>query len=107
KWYWWRLNGYGYFYGMLAGLAVSVPLFFIDISPLYAFPLMLLACLAACVMGSLFTEPDDIEVLKAFYLRTRPWGAWGPVHQACLAEHPELAKNNEFRRDAFNVVVGL
>lgn len=107
KWYWWRLNGYGYFYGMLAGLAASVPLFFIDMSPLYAFPLMLLACLTACVLGSLLTEPDDMAVLKAFYIRTRPWGAWGPVHRACLVDHPELVKNNEFRRDAFNVVVGL
>lgn len=107
KWYWWRLNGFGYFAGMLAGIFISIPLFFIDMSPIHAFPLMFAVCVAACVVGSLLTAPDDMEVLKEFYLRTRPWGFWQPVYEACLTDHPQLTRNNEFSRDAFNVVIGI
>ena len=24
KWYWWRFNGYGYFWGMVTGIAASL-----------------------------------------------------------------------------------
>lgn len=107
KWYWWRLNGYGYFYGMLAGILAAVPMLFVDLSPLTAFPFVLLACLAGCVLGSLLTPPEDMEVLKRFYLRTRPWGFWAPVHRELAGEYPRLEKNRDFARDALNVAVGL
>ena len=44
KWYWWRLNGYGYFWGMLVGItsAVISPLVAPDVQPLYVFPFILL-----------------------------------------------------------------
>jgi SSS family solute:Na+ symporter len=40
KWYWWRFNGYGYFWGMVTGFAIAFPLIFTDISPIHAFPFM-------------------------------------------------------------------
>ena len=46
KWYWWRFNGYGYFWGMVAGLASSVhrsSCIFPHLNSLEGFPL----CLAA------------------------------------------------------------
>ncbi len=107
KWYWWRFNGYGYFFGMLAGILAAIPMMFIDVSELYAFPLIFLACLVSSVAGSLLTPVDDMEVLKMFYLKTRPWGFWKPVYEALKTEHPELEQNKSFGRDAFNVAVGL
>jgi hypothetical protein len=74
---------------------------------IYAFPWLLLICVITCVVTSLVTAPSDMEVLKKFYLKVRPWGFWGPVHDACLAEHPELAKNTNFLRDMVNVAVGI
>ena len=41
-----------------------------------------------------------------FYRRVRPWGLWGPVREAVLAADPSFPVNRNFRRDAFNVVVG-
>ncbi|WP_428819998.1 sodium:solute symporter family protein [Microbulbifer sp. MCCC 1A16149] len=107
KWYWWRMNGFGYFYGMLAGLAAAIPLMFTDLSPLYAFPWLFALCVTASVAGSLLTKPDDMETLKAFYFKTRPWGFWKPVHRALQEERPELQANRDCVRDLINCGVGI
>jgi len=107
KWYWWRFNGYGYFWGMLTGFAIAFPLIFTDISPINAFPFMFIACIAACVIGSLMTKPDDMEVLKKFYIKVRPWGFWGPVLAEVQKQYPQVVSNKKFARDATNVVVGI
>jgi Na+/proline symporter len=116
KWYWWRLNGIGFFVGMLVGMVGALalprllgPLFpqiAADVFPLYSFPLLLLLSLAGCVIGTYLTPPDDMKVLKEFYRRVRPWGFWGPVRDAVLAEDPGFPVNRNFRRDALNVVIG-
>lgn len=119
KWYWWRMNGYGYFYGMLAGIAfalilglphaqlaaIGVPLWLLN--PLNAFPFFFLACIAAVVIGSLTTRPTDMSTLGKFYLRTRPWGFWKPVREALAAEGRTVSKNRDFGRDMVNVAVGI
>ena len=109
KWYWWRFNGYGYFWGMVAGIlaAMVLPYALPEWSALEAFPINFAFSLAACVVGSLLTKPDDMTVLKNFYLRTRPWGFWGPVHRALREDYPEVEKNKDFGRDMLNVIVGI
>jgi SSS family solute:Na+ symporter len=107
KWYWWRFNGFGYFFGMTTGLIAAVPLMFTDISPLHAFPFMFAACLLASILGSIFTEQDDMEVLKKFYIQTRPWGFWKPVLTEIQKEHPAVKPNLNFTRDMANVTVGV
>ena len=109
KWYWWRFNGYGYFWGMVAGIlaAMVLPYALPGWSALEAFPINFAFSLAACVAGSLLTKPDDMGVLKNFYLRTRPWGFWGPVHQALQEDYPAIEKNKDFGRDMLNVIVGI
>jgi hypothetical protein len=78
-----------------------------QITALNAFPAMFLLCVIACVAGSYATAPTEMSALKQFYQKTRPWGFWGPVHKALLADNPKIAKNTDFWRDAFNVVVGI
>jgi Na+/proline symporter len=123
KWYWWRFNGYGYFWGMLAGIAsalalpplvAKVPLvqhllaaYSINMDVSIVFPLVLAVSLAGCLMGTLLTKPEDDEVLKDFYRRIRPWGFWGPVYRKVLAEDPGFQRNKDFMRDMFNVAVGI
>lgn len=107
KWYWWRFTGMGYFAGMTAGILAAIPLMFTDISPLYAFPFMFALCLAACVITSLLGKPDDMEVLKEFYRKTRPWGFWKPVLKELQKDYPEISGNKEFKKDLTNVIVGL
>lgn len=107
KWYWWRFNGFGYFWGMVTGFAIAFPLIFTDISPIKAFPFMFVACALASVLGSIFTEPDDIAVLKKFYLKVRPWGFWAPVLAEVQKDYPSVSRNKNFSRDAINVVIGI
>ncbi|MEM9666190.1 MAG: sodium:solute symporter family protein [Bacteroidota bacterium] len=118
KWYWWRFNSYGYFWGMAAGILAAFivpaamdlvfePGAFGAAAPVYAFPAILGLSLAGCLAGSLLTPPDDEEVLKTFYLKTRPWGFWKPIHEKLLAEHPGLQANRDFKRDMVNVAIGI
>ncbi|HEX9652342.1 MAG TPA: sodium:solute symporter family protein [bacterium] len=109
KWYWWRFNGYGYFWGMVTGIAASLitPLV-APISPtIYQFPIILAASLAGCFIGTFATKPDDMEVLTKFYKTVRPWGFWKPVQELVMAEDPNFKPNKNFKRDMFNVAMGI
>ena len=109
KWYWWRFNGYGYFWGMLTGIiaAMIIPFLIPYTNGLYAFPVIVAISLVGAIAGSLLTAPDDEEVLKNFYLRVRSWGFWKPVYEKLKAEKPDLQKNTAFGRDMLNVVIGI
>lgn len=109
KWYWWRFNGYGYFWGMVSGIAGSmiIPVALPDVSALNAFPLILGISVVGCFAGTLMTKPEDDEVLKAFYRQVRPWGFWGPILAKVQQDDPTFEPNPDFWRDMFNVVVGI
>ncbi len=108
KWYWWRFNGQGYFWGMVAGLvpALIFPLIFAKTLALYYFPLLFVLSLAGCIIGTYAGAPTDEKTLIAFYRNVRPWGFWGPIHKKLVALDPGFQANRNFRRDMFNVVVG-
>jgi SSS family solute:Na+ symporter len=113
KWYWWRFNGHGYFWGMVTGIGSSLLLAIaqhyklVTISALSAFPFILLISLAGCVAGALLTPAPDEQVLKAFYRQVRPWGFWGPILAKVRQEDPAIEPNRDFWRDMFNIVIGI
>lgn len=109
KWYWWRFNGNGFFFGMVGGLipALTFRFIFPGVLDLYTFPLMLLISVVACLIGTYTAPPVDEEILKAFYKNVRPWGFWKPIHQKVMAENPDFKANNNFGRDMFNVAIGI
>jgi Na+/proline symporter len=123
KWYWWRFNGYGYFWGMLTGISASLTLptilskfagvtAFASLNRIntdvtFVFPLVFGISVLGCLLGTLLTRQEDDEVLKEFYRRVRPWGFWGPVLKNVLADDPTFQRNPDFLRDMFNVVVGI
>ncbi len=108
KWYWWRFNGHGYFWGMVAGIvpALIFPKVFPQTLPLHYFPLLFALSLAGCIIGTYATKPTDEKTLIAFYRNVRPWGFWGPVHRKVVALYPDFQENRNFSRDMFNVVIG-
>lgn len=107
KWYWWRFNGTGYFVSMSFGVGIALLLPVLHINELQAFPIAFALCCAAAVAGSLMTKPTPMPVLKEFYLKTRPWGFWGPVHDALKGEQPDIQANLDFGRDMMNVGIGV
>jgi solute:Na+ symporter, SSS family len=115
KWIWWRFNGYGYFYGMLAGIlsAMIVPPAYQQIAghavsnQLYLFPIILVISIVGCVLGTLLSKPEDNNTLMAFYKNVRPWGFWGPIRDQVTKDDPSFKPNGDFCRDCFNVAVGI
>jgi SSS family solute:Na+ symporter len=109
KWYWWRLNGHGYFWGMITGIAASMvlPEAFPSLPALMAFPPILVLSLIGCIIGSLTTKPEPDAVLMRFYMQVRPWGFWKPVIQKVKESYPDFQPNRNFKWDMFNVVVGV
>lgn len=116
KWYWWRMNGYGYFWGMVGGIvpAMALAVIFKEQPVLGGleknmtlFPFILLTSAVGTVVGSLATHPDPESVLKDFYRKVRPWGFWGPIHALVVQDDPGFQKNTNFGRDMINVAVGI
>jgi hypothetical protein len=109
KWYWWRLNGHGYFWGMMSGIAASmiIPEAFPSVSGIWAFPPVLGVSLVGCIIGSFATKPEPDPVLMKFYMQVRPWGFWKPVLKKVRIYYPEFSPNPYFARDLFNVVIGV
>lgn len=109
KWYWWRFNGNGFFWGMIGGLvpALSFRFIFDGVLDLYTFPLMLLISVIGCVLGTYSAPATEEETLKAFYKNVRPWGFWKPIREKVMAEDLTFEPNTNLKKDAFNVVVGV
>ena len=121
KWYWWRFNGYGYFWGMMTGILSAMlvpesPYFkgFANLvlghsvaNTLYLFPIVLIISVIGCIAGTLLTKPEDDEVLKKFYRTVNPWGFWGPIRAKVMAEDRDFQPNHSAARDLSNVAVGI
>lgn len=123
KWYWWRFNGWGYFWGMVTGIAAALgtpsivkqlPIvqhlltsYSINMEVVIIFPLVVGISLVGCLLGTLLTKPEDDAVLMDFYRRVRPWGFWGPILRKVQAEQPGFERNKDFARDMFNIAVGI
>jgi Na+/proline symporter len=118
KWYWWRFNGYGYFWGMVTGLAAALIMPALSHTSIAqfpitnnfnmnAFPIIFAFSIIGCILGTLLTKAEDNETLKKFYTSVRPWGFWKPIHDLVIQEDPSFEKNKDFKRDMFNVVIGI
>ncbi len=109
KWYWWRFNATGFFWGMLAGIlaALAFPYVFPNTLPLYVWPLLFVISLLGCIIGTYAAPATDMQILKKFYKTVRPWGFWKPVHEAVVAEDPAFVGNKRFKIDMFNVGLGI
>lgn len=109
KWVWWRFNGYGYFWGMLAGLAGSTVrfLFFPNTPDIYIFPIILVMAATGSFLGCLLTKPVDDQTLIEFYKNVRPWGWWKPVYLKAKAVYPGIDRNRDLSRDGVNVMVAI
>ncbi len=119
KWYWWRFNGYGYFWGMATGIASALilskfPSLFLwiypnimpNLYPLYSFPVILVLSILGCVLGTFLSKPEDDDILIKFYKQVRPWGFWKTIHNKVVMQDPGFKSDANFKLDMFNVVIG-
>jgi Na+/proline symporter len=109
KWYWWRFNANGFFWGMLSGIAGALIFsrLFDGTQFLYFFPVLFLISITGCLAGTYSAPSTETEVLKNFYKTVRPWGFWKPIHLMVINEDPLFEANKRFNLDMFNVVLGI
>jgi len=100
RWYWWRMNGYGYAYGMAAGMIAAVVqrLVFPGVPEYVSFSFASGFSLVGTILGTYLTKPTEKKVLDQFYKITRPFGFWNPIRSR-LSPAVRENINKENRRD--------
>jgi solute:Na+ symporter, SSS family len=112
RWYWWRFNGWGFSFGLMAAFLVAVAQRVIQTHWGYVLPdyifyfIMVSISLVVSVAVALLTAPTGEQTLRDFYKRTQPWGLWGPVHKLVTAASPDWRKEKMLKLDMFNCLVG-
>lgn len=112
QWWWWRVNFYSWLSAMVGG-----PIIYFGLGPALEFIpgwteygsrsivasqyLAMVQAFAGMIVSTVFwvtitllTRPEKMENLKAFYLRARPMGFWGPVKQTIEEEQGKPAPQN-------------
>ena len=109
RWYWWRMNGWGYAAGTMAGILFSVIALFMPELPMYVvFPPIVIASLLASVTVTLASPPVDEPVLISFYESVRPFGFWKPVRNRCGLPGEVLSDSSESPwRALMNTMLGM
>jgi solute:Na+ symporter, SSS family len=113
KWYWWRFNANGFFWGMLAGIVPAIILAALKTTgvlhglDLYYWPVLFLLSLIGSIIGTYAAAPTDMATLKSFYGTVKPWGFWQPVLDEVRKDNPQFQPNRQFKLDMFNVVLGI
>jgi Na+/proline symporter len=115
KWYWWRFNGYGYFWGMISGIlsalfAPALAKWWLGHSvsnALYLFPVIFAVSVVGCILGAFLTKPEEDAILINFYKTVNPWGAWGPIRAKVMRLDPAFKPNPDFWHDTINVLAGI
>ena len=106
RWYWWRVNGWGYAIGTLSGMFLSLvqaltPAF--NALPLYVtFPVIAGMVFVITIVATLITPPADAATLVRFYRQVRPAGFWGPV-----AAQAGPVGREDFGMDIVSIIVGI
>ncbi len=108
RFYWWRFNGGGYAFGCLGGLIAAIlqRAFLPEINEAWQFLITLIGGMSGAILGTYLTQPTDPDVLKKFYLKTRPFGLWGHLKRQLTEEERETV-SREHRRDLISVPFAL
>jgi len=117
RWYWWRMNGWGYAAGTLMSCTLSlVVLFWKHIPALVAInpqpvpyvytPFVYAVSLLGAIIVSLATRPVEPATLDEFYRRVRPRGCWGAVRERIGPLPPLPGVDSSGIRILVNVLLG-
>jgi Na+/proline symporter len=108
RWYWWRMNGYGFAAGTVFGMGAAIiqKVFYPEATEYSSFAILLLSSFTATIIGTLLTEQTNKETLIKFYKTTRPFGFWEPI-KSVLPEEKKIQINSENRRDIIAICFAL
>ena len=103
RFYWWRFNGGGFATGILVGMLTAIlqRLFFPGMDERLQFILATGLSITGTIVGTYLTRPTDPEVLRRFYIKTRPFGLWGKYKDML----PEKLRRKTTREHMFDILV--
>ena len=109
RWYWSRMNGWGFAIGTLSGMISAIAFKAIapaGVTEYTMFALSTTVSLIGTIIGTIFTKPTDESTLQLFYNKTRPFGSWGRFKSQLNPEEIQ-AVDKENRRDIFSTVLAV
>jgi Na+/proline symporter len=109
RWYWSRMNGWGFAIGTLSGMISAIAFKAIapaGVTEYTMFALSTTVSLIGTIIGTMFTKPTDESTLQSFYNKTRPCGCWGRFKSQLNPEEIQ-AVDKENRRDIFSTVLAV
>lgn len=117
RWYWGRMNGWGFAAGCLAGLIPSLMMLasrFVSNShilnrmapDLYTYAILAISTVA-CILVSLLTPPIESDISAGFFAKVRPFGLWKKEEAAAKAMGLAMAPPMSIPLVCLNVILGL
>ncbi len=112
RWYWARLNGWGYFAATASGMVLSLVQAILQankilVAPIYVtMPIVALSVMLIAIIVALLTPDTDDETLKRFYRDVQPAGAWRRVAALVRRDDPTFRKE-PFGIDLLNVCIAV
>ena len=109
RWYWSRMNGWGFSIGILSGMiaAILFKVFAPEGTTEYAmFAVASISSLLGTIFGTLLTSPIDEKTLTKFYNKTRPFGTWSRFKNK-LTKDDIVAIDKENKRDIFSTFIAV
>jgi len=116
RWFWGRMNGWGFTAGCLVGLLPSFVMLIKTLNPDLAILAgvsngmltwaVLLSSFVGCILGSLLTAPIREEEIDEFYRRVRPFGSWAVIEKRVRASGKPMASKLHFGWVVLNSLIG-
>jgi len=108
RWYWWRLNGWGFAIGTATGMIAAVVqrLLFPEVPEYVAFSFASGTSFIGMIIATYMTEPTDEKTLSEFYEKTRPFGFWKNIREKIPSDIMKQV-NKENRRDIISIFMAV
>lgn len=108
RWYWWRMNGYGFTAGTVFGMGTAIiqKLFYPEATEYMSFAILLVSSFSVTIIVTLLTEQTSKATLVNFYKTSRPFGFWKPI-KSLLPDEKKTQINSENRRDIIAISFAL
>jgi len=117
RWYWGRMNGWGFAAGCVVGIVPSLMMLSKQFTPkdawVHVIPnnvitySILILSLVTCTVVSYATSPVESEHVDKFYRRVRPFGFWSGIRERALASDEPANAPLNLRLIPINIIVGL
>lgn len=117
RWYWGRMNGWGFAAGCGIGFLPALLMLSKQFLPAgawvqavpdawFTYSILFLS-LAASIVVSLLTEPVEAAHIDRFYRNVRPFGFWGGIRERAMASGEPANAPLKLRYIPINIVLGV